>query len=248
MLCSATQPTAGFVGPAQTGPACGRDGGLTRASLRRRRQTWLARRACIACRHSWDAISDSIPEPAPGQGHAVAGGFRDGALSTTTQKPHKASLTLLTKYAQFGLRGSRLGDPKCGDPVPTNSLLPASNQAHIATTTSQPTSTTQASAGLVPAALIFLVVARYPTWIDRRSSLRQYFTGSTGPGVLTRGRVLGLANGVDRVVVGQPGRRAIRRLRGRMNRCHRRGLRPRLVAAAQIRAPVGRFGQARSPR
>ena len=101
MLCSATQPTAGFVGPAQTDPACGRDGGLTRASLRRRSQTWLARRACTACRHSWDAISNSIPEPAPGHGHAVAGGFRDGALSTTTQKPHKASLTLLTKYAQL---------------------------------------------------------------------------------------------------------------------------------------------------
>jgi hypothetical protein len=55
-------------------------------------------------------------------------------------------------------------------------------------------------AGLVPVALVFLVVSTYPGSIARRSSLRQYFTGVYRSRVVARELILGIANGVDRVL------------------------------------------------
>jgi hypothetical protein len=52
----------------------------------------------------------------------------------------------------------------------------------------------------VALALVFLVVSTYSTSLARRASLRQYFTGIYRPRVLARELILGIANGVDRVL------------------------------------------------
>jgi hypothetical protein len=52
----------------------------------------------------------------------------------------------------------------------------------------------------VALALVFLVVSTYSTSLARRSSLHQYFTGVYRSRVLARELILGIANGVDRVL------------------------------------------------
>jgi hypothetical protein len=58
----------------------------------------------------------------------------------------------------------------------------------------------EGAAFLVPVGLVLALVSHYPGWVDRRSSLGQYFTGVYRSRVLARELILGIANGVDRVV------------------------------------------------
>ena len=63
----------------------------------------------------------------------------------------------------------------------------------------------EAATRLVPLGLLFVLVVHYPSWVGRRSSLAQYFTGVYRSRVLAREMILGIANGVDRLV-GMSGR------------------------------------------
>jgi hypothetical protein len=60
--------------------------------------------------------------------------------------------------------------------------------------------TGQAVVGLVPVGLLVVLVSHYPHSVAQRSSLGQYFTGVYRSRVLARELILGIANGIDRVV------------------------------------------------
>jgi hypothetical protein len=61
---------------------------------------------------------------------------------------------------------------------------------------------------IVPGALAFFLLTRYPTWVANRSSLGQYFNGVYRSRVLARETILGIANAVD-AVAGAKGTHAL---------------------------------------